>query len=94
MNKMPTPDMRKPWCYTVREGDFDENGYWPSMVVTDDPALYPMTGQGECALPWYWGKTLKEAQATALECNLKMGLTTDKIEVIVDSSISASLKRE
>jgi hypothetical protein len=68
------------FCYVVMPTQRDKNGFIPSMVKEGEMGHYPMMGKGECASPWYWGKTLKEAEEICKEANKKLGLTDKEVE--------------
>jgi hypothetical protein len=77
-------------CFYIPEGQFDENGYIPSLVTEDTPGHAPLTGKGRCARPWYWGRTLEEAQATAARENVRVfGLSPEQALEILISSMRA-----
>jgi hypothetical protein len=80
----------KPWCYYIPEGQSDEHGYIPSIVIKDHAGHYPMSGNGEWTLPWYWGATRDEAMQVAIYQNKKLGITEEQMEEIVGSSMWAS----
>jgi hypothetical protein len=49
-----------------------------------------MTGQGEFAEPWYWGKTLERAQEVCDRFNLeRLGLSKQTTTRIIASSMAA-----
>lgn len=87
----PKPDLRPGhWCYYV-PADQDpatHGGYVPSVVADDDDGHYPMIGNGPCASPWVWGKTLEQAQATAKWMNAQMGVSVDDAAMIVMKSMA------
>ena len=75
-------------CFWIPPDQHDENGWIPSLVTEGQPGHAPFTGNGRLARPWYWGKTLAEAQATAERENLgTFGLSPDEALAIVLSSI-------
>ncbi len=49
-------------CFAILETQQDDHGYIPSLVTENEPGHAPMTGRGEDAVPWYWGKTRERAQ--------------------------------
>lgn len=76
------------WCYYVPpDSNYDGHGFVPSLVVEGVAGHVPMTGQGEHAQPWYWGKTYEEAQATCAHVNRERGLTAEEEAEIVTSSM-------
>ena len=87
------PDLSKPWCYFIPVDQHDEHGYIPSIVVGGDPGHYPMLGNGEHATPWYWGKTLEQAQEVAREANARRGITELQEAFIIASSMRANWER-
>jgi hypothetical protein len=63
-------------------------------VVEEGVAGYSWTGdapEGGLKEPYYWGKTLAEAQAVARDENLRLGLTEEDVCEIVNSSVRAQL---
>ena len=74
-------------CFYIPENQFDENGWIPSLVTENEPGHAPLTGNGACAAPWYWGRTLGEAQATAVRENARtFGLTAeDSLQIVLSS---------
>lgn len=78
----------KKFCYTILEGQYDENGYIPSAVFENERGHNPMKGNGDCSAPWRWGKTLKEAQETCLAFNRdQLGIDEKDAILIVLSSM-------
>lgn len=85
------------FCYKIMEEQYILEGntprYIPSLVRKDDPCHYPMTGGPE-QTPWYWGKSLEEAQEIARDYNTKtLKLTEEQIDDIIMSSIRASFNQ-
>jgi hypothetical protein len=78
-------------CFYIPPDQHDENGWIPSVVTEGEPGHAPLKGNGPCAQPWYWGKTLAEAEATADRENARLGLTRDEVLDIVLSSLRADL---
>ncbi|KKL65237.1 hypothetical protein LCGC14_2156990 [marine sediment metagenome] len=78
------------YCYYVPEQDPTEHGgYVPSLVIEDESGHYPMLGNGECAQPWVWGKTIEEARAVADNRNTqKLGLSPERVAQIIASSMA------
>ena len=74
-------------CFYIPPDQHDENGWIPSVVTEGEPGHAPLTGNGPCASPWYWGKTLAEAQGTAAVENARLGLTRDEVASIIASSL-------
>jgi len=75
------------YCFTILESQKDENGYIPSLVIEGEKGHRPMTGNGLCAAPWYWGKTLKEAEAVADAKNEELGISKEEAFKIVGRSM-------
>lgn len=75
------------FCYVVIEHQYDENGFIPSCVKENEYSHFPMTGNGDGATPWYWGKTFIEAEAVCKAQNEKMGLTENEILHLIHSSM-------
>jgi len=76
-------------CFYIPPDQHDEHGWIPSLVTEGEPGHAPLTGNGPCASPWYWGKTLEEAQGTAAVENARLGLTRDEVRDIILSSAAA-----
>lgn len=70
----------------------DEGGYVPSLVVEGEPGHSPMRGDpAKFQSPWYWGKTLVEANSMAIKMNYEQfGLGPSQCNEIVLSSMGAS----
>jgi len=67
----------------------DEDGYIPSLVTEGEPGHAPLTGGGDFQTPWYWGKTLAEAEATAAKANAEQGLSPrDVIDIVMSSMVA------
>jgi hypothetical protein len=80
------------FCYIADYRSFDANGFIPCAVIENEAGMSPMLGNGPCAQPWYWGKTLEECEATCKHVNKeKLGLTEDEVLDIIGSSMRASL---
>ncbi len=83
--------MIKRQCFYVPADQFDENGFIPSIVTEGEPGHAPLTGNGDHAQPWYWGKTYDEAKAVANAQNeQRFKLTEQDVLEIVSSSMAAS----
>jgi hypothetical protein len=78
-------------CFYIPPDQYDENGWIPSVVTEGEPGHAPLKGNGPCASPWYWGKTLEAAQATAERENARLGLSRDEALAIVLSSLRTDL---
>lgn len=83
-------EVRSRQCFYIPEGQFDDNGYIPSLVTENEPGHRPLTGNGRFSSPWYWGKTYEKAREICAEENKKLGLTEEDVVEIVASSIGAS----
>lgn len=82
------------FCYTVNANcEKDEHGIVPSAVFEHTPYHYPMLGNGRHAQPWYWGKTLDEAQQVCDVANAKLGLSPVDVAEIIASSMAVSFTR-
>ena len=82
------PDLTKPFCYYVDPcQDPGERGFIPSLVVAGESGHRPMIGSGKFSSPWYWGKTLEEAEATCERVNAKRGIDAELASAIVASSM-------
>lgn len=84
-----TPELRRGhYCYYIPEQDITEyGGYVPALVVEDASGYYPMLGNGIGALPWVWGATKEGAEALAAQQNAKLGLTPERVDEILISSM-------
>ena len=77
-------------CFYISATQRDEHGFIPSLVTENEPGHSPMTGQGEHAAPWYWGKTLEHAEQTCERVNLeRYGISRKTASRIVASSMFA-----
>lgn len=82
------------FCFVILEDSKDENGYIPCVVEEGEPGYSPMTGNGRGAAPWYWGRTLEEAEAVAARYNTEqLHLTEEDVARIVASSVAAQLRQ-
>ena len=78
------------WCYFIPAAQYDDNGYIPSIVVEGVAGHFPLAGNGVGSSPWYWGKTLDEAEQTARAKNEELGVSLQAEGNIVMSSMRAS----
>lgn len=62
------------------------DGLW-RISMKNEPGHSPLTGRGEGATPWYWGKTLEEARKVCAAANLRRGITEEDAIKIVTSSM-------
>lgn len=78
-------------CFYIPASAYVEGrGFVPSLVTENEPGHCPMTGNGECAEPWYWGDTYERAQEVCDRVNLdRYGLTPKAATRIVASSMAA-----
>lgn len=83
-------------CFVILNDQFHpERGYVPSLVTENQPGHAPLVGRDELARPWFWGRTLEEAEATCERVNREtFGLEPDETLQIVISSIAAQNRRE
>jgi len=66
----------KRYAFTlVEEQRAQSGGYIPCIAIEGETGYYPMSGQGEFAAPWDWGKDRELAQKLCDERNEKMGLS-------------------
>jgi len=77
----------KKFCYVIIPEQKTEKGYIPSAVFEGVKGHHPMTGQGECSVPWYWGKDLEVAQQICDEQNERMGISKDEAQKIISQSM-------
>ena len=81
--------LNKRHCYTAVCTQYDEAedgslDFIPCLVTEGESGYVPMRGQGECATPWYWGKTYRECQDICDDYNKKhYGLTLREAAIIV-----------
>jgi hypothetical protein len=67
------------------------DGYIPSLVTENQPGHSPMSGDPrQHQEPWFWGKTLDDAERTAASYNARHGTSKRDAWTIVASSIGAS----
>ncbi len=82
-------------CFYIPELQFDGNGFIPSVVYEGEKGHHPMRGDdGTGSSPWYWGKTLAEAQEIARGYNERAGLSEQDVNEIVLSSMFAKTRRQ
>ncbi len=76
-------------CFVILYTQCDPKyGYIPSLVTENEAGHSPMTGRGEGATPWYWGKTYDRAWEVADRINKdRYGLTHKAAQVIMASSM-------
>ena len=78
----------KPYCFYVHPTqEPTSEGYIPSIVFEGESGHYPMIGNGSHATPWYFGKTLDEAEARCTEENAKRGVSESEATRIITSSM-------
>ena len=85
----------RPYCYYIamHQDAMAQGGYVPSLIFKDAPGYYPMAGRGTSAAPWVWGSTYAEALEVCESYNFnRLGLTDDKVQAIVMSSMVASTR--
>ena len=68
----------------------EEYHYIPCAVYEDEAGYRTMRGNGEYALPWYWGTSHEACQKHCDDYNRKLGLNEKDVMEIVTSSIRAS----
>lgn len=79
-------------CLAIIEGQRDENGFIPSLIVENEPGHFPMTGRGPLAAPWHFGKTYEDALAVCNNYNARnYGLSAADCLEILHSSMFAKL---
>ena len=77
-------------CFWIPAEPFDENGWVPSIVIEGEPGHTPLAGNGQCARPWYWGRTYDEARAVCVRENEKtFRLSPAEAQATVMSSMQA-----
>jgi len=59
------------------------------VVVENEPGHFPLSGRGDGAAPWRWGRTLEEAEATCAKVNADRGITEEMAFEIIVSSMRA-----
>ena len=81
-------------CYTIPIGQDPavHGGYVPSLVIEGKSGHYPLTGRGKHSMPWVWGKTLEEAQATCASYNLRHFGVDENAEFRIVLSTMANVK--
>ncbi len=86
------PDLSEnPHCFYIDPGqDPGGEGYIPSLVVKDEPGHFPLSGRGDGAAPWRWGKTLAEAEAVCVKANADRGVDKERAFEIIASSMRAA----
>ncbi len=88
------PDLSKnPYCFYINPSQNPgDEGYIPSVVVLGEPGHFPLCGRGDGAAPWRWGKTLEEAEVMCAKANADRGMTKERVDEIVMSSIRNAIK--
>lgn len=88
---MSMPDLTKnSYCFYINPTqDPGDEGYIPSVVVENESGHFPLSGKGDGAAPWRWGKTLEEAEATCVRANAERGVDEERASVIIASSMRA-----
>jgi hypothetical protein len=76
-------------CFWIPAEPYDERGWVPSLVSYGIPGHSPLTGRGEQAQPWFWGRTREQALEMAEQENAKLGVTPERAAEIVASSLRA-----
>jgi len=77
-------------CFAILETQQDDHGYIPSLVTENEAGHAPMTGRGDDAVPWYWGKTRERAQQVCDRVNLdRYGISPKTACRIIASSMHA-----
>lgn len=85
-HKITNEDPRQ--CYVILETQRDEHGFIPSLVTENVPGHSPLSGRGEGATPWYWGKTYERATKVCARVNKdRYGLSENAAARIVLSSM-------
>lgn len=89
-------DTPKRQCYAVFAGQWNPDmGYIPSVVTEGEAGHSPLIGRGELSSPWYWSRTLEDAQRICDYHNAKdFHLTTEEAKEIIASSITASIRED
>lgn len=83
------------FCYYVPSNAYIEGeGFRASIVVEGEAGhhptgTWPYHGNPGEIMPWFWGKTLEEAQEHARLQNAHIGLTDHQADLIVASSMTA-----
>lgn len=90
------PLERQRWCFWVNPSQtIGEMGFVPSVVIDGEPGHRPLTGDGSpYQLPWFWGKTYREAMECCATENAKRGLSMEEVDDILLSSMLASRRGE
>jgi hypothetical protein len=84
--------MIKRTAFYIPVGQFDVNGYIPSLVTENEAGHSPLDG-GADGTPWYWGKTFEQAQEFAAKANADKGLSPQDVIDIVASSMASPTPR-
>ena len=78
------------WCYYVPEGQCDEHGYTPSVIIENVPGHFPLRGDPKKhQAPWYWGLTLATARTACENANLGLKVSPKEALKILSSSLFA-----
>ena len=77
-------------CFAILETQQDDHGYIPSLVTENEAGHAPMTGRGDNAVPWYWGKTRERAQQVCDRVNKqRYNISPKTAQRIITSSMRA-----
>lgn len=79
-------------CYFIPHDAGTPDGFIPSLVTENQPGHSPMTGNNT-QVPWFWGHTYEEAEATANSVNKRNGITPTDAAEIICSSMFAKLDK-
>lgn len=77
------------FAYFIPPQTPDEKGFIPACAIERVQGYHMMSGSGEGSAPWYFGKTEQEAEDTCTAKNLQRGISADRAQQIVLSTMSA-----
>jgi hypothetical protein len=72
------PLIARQWFHLMEEHKTEDGGYIPVLFTEGSATVAVMSGQGDFAAPWVWGKTRTEALGTCHTVNKeRFGITPD-----------------
>lgn len=71
----------------------NEDGFRPTGEWPVDGRDHSLDAPG-VKRPWFWGPTLEEAEARAVEYNRNLGLSEKDADIIVGRSMAVSLRKD
>ncbi len=76
------------WCYFIPPQPDNERGFIPACVIENVQGYLMMAGNGQGSSPWFWGKTLDDANETCQKVNAGRGIDSKRALDIVLSTMA------